>query len=696
MKKLFYPVFFSLLLFSSLLRAQGNLIGVVYDNSTSMTQGGRAEPTSYSFRIMCTLMVPGDTLAIYTLGEAGRGRGEPRTFPQERMDELLSWIERIPYNSGTPFEPVNMMLRYQSQQGNPHRSIVVFTDGGFAEGYDRSYIDASPSESGIKAGYLILSPDRDVRNHIERQQLLQKMLSKFNGSESRGNFMVEDADYTDLPARMGALFSFINDLNIEGQQEYIRIEANTLRIITPFPLKTIRLIYQQKNIKAPDLTAVNTDHVPHLRHLSLTGQRSEAYHALSGYIDLKSMPADSGGIRLTFDQAISRNQLFIILDTNLELHAMPVDRSGSTLVARNGEYSIGNSDSLKLKVYFESEGVKFHFSPRLLKDLKLWAEVRNGQELKLNTQDGIDFYTDSFTFGGGKSLSRVVDVFARYPGHFAFQKSLSFSLNPIKTWLWLNGSKEMKNIWDSVTHCDLSEIDPLFLAILTADGDSVTDQYDVQLQVSPAIRLLNLVEKKQLHYHFANYFLPWKNPDRDVTIKITCTPRTSLYTPLTFSSRIEIERGPWWCRWLPFIIFVTLFLLLAIKISCCLKTSRFRRRARVFVYNNNPGSPYKPIPRQTFHLYKFSTSLWSHLICRSQKYSFVFGGKRLTLRAGSGKSAYVTKKTAKGITTILVDGEELDTLSGQGRFDVRITDDSTIQTADRKSRAEYSPTGIRK
>lgn len=676
--------------------AQGRLIGVVYDNSTSMTTGNRHEATAYSFKLMSALMVPGDTLAIYTLTMVSRGAGEPRRFPQERLEDLRRWIDRIDYNSRTPFEPVNVMLRYLQKQGNPHKSIVVFTDGAFLDDLNSDYIRSSDSESGIKASYLILNPDAGERQYIISQDLLPLLLRKFNGSDQRGGYFVEDAAYGDLPGKMGALFTFVNDLSSEGQSDYIRIVGADVHVSSPFPLKTVRMIYQTINSPAIRLKQVSMKYVAHLNEYSLTTPEQRRIAATAGFIELELNGADSTTFTLSFDQAIQPNNLFLLLDTDLELYIEPLLLDGSRVMFRNGQYAVGNTDSLKLQVYFKSEGVKFRFHPALQQKLRLSAQIRDGRQLRLSSGDGIDFYTAPFTLGSGKGLQRIIDVFAKYPGHFSFQKSLLFALDKIKTILLVNGSKEPVKLWDAVSHCDLSRIRPMRICILSADGDSLTDQYDIKVSTAPDLRKIESSQGQTLALTFDNYLFPWKDPVQSVTVTVDGTPRTSLYSPLHFSTRIEINRGPWWCRWIYFIVLLLLIMLVLLKIWCLMRTSRFKRQARIFKYDLRVRSSYKQNPLETMRLWTFWSYLFSLLLCHSQKKLVMLGGKRIILCAGPGGILYVNRKSAKGCTEIEVDGENLDSLSAQGMMPVAIMEDSRLQTSDRKYSYEYSRLGIRR
>jgi hypothetical protein len=685
-----------LLLLAAAGLGQGRLIGVVYDNSGSMVKPtGRYIATGYSFKLLNALLVPGDTLAVMTMQRTEEGAADPELFPCGGAHSLPVWIDRLEYGSNTPFRSVEQMLRFLERSGNPGRSLAILTDGQFTDNPDPANLSLLLRESGLRGGYLILHPSATEQAAIREQRVLPLLMERLNGSPEQGCFSISRPDHSDLPRTMGALFCYITGLTTEQQDTYIALAGRTIRIRSPFPLKRVRLIYQSRS-SSIGIAGIEPPAAQRLAVYSMVPPGGEPVYGLAGSIEIPGPSQPDASLQITCSEEVNPAKLFLLLDTNLDLQAGLVSATLGQLTPSGGVWRSGPRDTLLLQACFVSEAGPFRFAPELLPNLSLRARIRGGAELAIPTVDGLAFVSAPFLPGPAVRETVTIDLFAEYPGHFSIQKTLTLQVNQLATRLLLNGRAQVPAVWYEATTCSLEGIEPMQPAVVDERDRALTTKYRFTVTTRPALR--QTVETGlggAPRFVFGPHFFPWRDPHGKVEVRIAAVPVSSLYPEHVVTTRIAIARGPWWCRWLPFILTIAVLLLLATWLIALARTRRFRRNARFYVQRRDPRAHFQP-PPEIRHLHSWGTLLLSVLRCASEQRIVRMAGLTLAVIAESFGDVRIAKKSARGVKNLMVDYQTLDTASGGGTRDVRINANTRMTSQDGLIEIRYAPDGRKK
>jgi len=697
MKKLF--IFILLIPYAMLAQQGGRLIGVVYDNSGSMKDSQRIEPTEYAFKLLSSVLLEKDTLALITMCQVEKKDYQPKLFFGHNKNKIISAIDDLKYNCDTPFTAVSRLIEYLQNSKNPNKALVILTDGNFTKEYDNAlnFINKEiKSESGIRAGYLINMPKATDRVKIYDQRILPTLMKKLNGNEKRGEFFIEKIDYTDLPQKMGQLFSHINGLSLNEQDKYIKFKDNTIVIKSPFPIKKIRMVYQTNQKNIPSIEKINALYEQDfLSHKLSDNYRNIQLNASGGIINFTDDVPGGQEIVITFDSTIKKQMFFIFLDIALDLKISVINKNGIGIKSVNNAYFVGADDEFYFQAEFYHKKNKFYFTPDIRSQLDLYGQKRTGNSISFFSKDYITFKSNSIKLGRNKPYEHIFDVFAKFPGHFDLQQSLVFKVATVKTYSTLNGKKNWRQNWTEVSRCTIDSIPVVIPSIIEEiSGESVNHSYTYRLESKPEINhKIEYLTKNKPVISFSNYFFPWKDPSGRIKLTLIAEPQTSLYKSHSIDFFITVKDTGWWCLWWRFILAAIIILLILLKIICFFKCNKFAngarlrietksRRTRKFIEDIN----YSPIYLKRRSI-KNIIFFW--LLCRSMSQIITIFDDSLYLYASVGTTVKICRKDARSFDNIFLRDNSLKKLSNDGLRDVIIHRGDELSYDNNNSKCTY-------
>ncbi|MHB2148311.1 hypothetical protein ACX8XP_04580 [Calditrichota bacterium LG25] len=665
-KILYYTFIYFLLMMSGAGRAaeEGQWLGVIYDNSGSMEKAGRHHITAYAFKLFTALLMPEDTLAIITMSEVNANpNARPRIFYTSRKRQILNYIDGLSYRSATPVETIRQMLRYFQQKDRTQKSLMILTDGVFEPEPNINLAQYLSPEENLIAGYLILNPNPNLLREIERQNVLPTLLEIINGSRDKGCFLVHH--HREIPKMLGELFAFATGKSLKGQEAFVQVEGKRLRIKSPFPMRSVRLIYQSTDSRMVQISRVNFPSRKELYHQTLPGANLSA---ISGILFFNNVIPPDSTIEITFNHPLLRENLFLFLDTTLDLQLTVHNATLGPVVPIDQIYAVGAGDSLWLEGVFSFQKKPYQFSPSLLKRLKFQAQIRGGEKIDFQTTDRLLFKTPLFVLQPTSSGTVVIDVSAIFPGHFHLQRKLIFNTAPIHSRILINGQVWHDSLYTSIPRHKLDSSPPLNITVVTEKGDTVTRDFNVNISAHPEIKRLIKRKGNSITVMFDNYFFPWKDPEGNVKLQINAVPKSRLYTAHQMALQIKITPGSFWQRWKPFILTI-LFILFVIKcLYCLLWVPRFPPRARISYRRKSKAGYQNPITRKLHRRY-------SYLFCWRERRKLA----GISFLANNRRSILIDRKFARGIEHIMVNGITLNEASKNGRNHIPVITNTEIE-----------------